>query len=143
MGAWRWPELDERAYDLILCDMRMPELYGPTLYRLLERQRPLLCSRLIFLTGDTLEPATQDFLEQSGAPCLTKPFPIAEARHIIWRTLEGVELDPSTTRDGDPFGGLPQGAPSGTVSNRLLSTPIEGAQVGRILDQTMTSLPPP
>jgi PAS domain S-box-containing protein len=83
-------KLDERAYDLILCDVRMPELDGPTLYWLLERQQPHLCSRVVFLTGDTLEPATQAFLEQSGAPCLTKPFRIAEARRIIWRTLEGV-----------------------------------------------------
>jgi CheY-like chemotaxis protein len=89
-GRLALAKLDERAYDLILCDVRMPELDGPTFYRLLERQQPHLCSRVIFLTGDTLEPATQAFLEQSGAPCLTKPFPIAEARRIIWRTLEGV-----------------------------------------------------
>ena len=65
----------------------MPELDGPSLYRLLERQQPHLCQRLIFLTGDTLEPATQAFLEQSGVPCLTKPFPIAEARRVIQRIL--------------------------------------------------------
>ena len=79
--------LEARAYDCILCDMRMPELDGPSLYRLLERQQPHLCPRLIFLTGDTLEPATQAFLEQSGAPCLTKPFRIAEARRVIQRIL--------------------------------------------------------
>jgi PAS domain S-box-containing protein len=89
-GRLALAQLDERTYDLILCDVRMPELDGPTLYRLLERQQPDLCSRVIFLTGDTLEPATQAFLEQSGAPCLTKPFRIAEARRTIWRTLEGV-----------------------------------------------------
>ena len=67
----------------------MPELDGPSFYRLLERQQPHLCSRLIFLTGDTLEPATQAFLEASGAPCLLKPFTIAEARRVIQRTLQG------------------------------------------------------
>jgi two-component system NtrC family sensor kinase len=89
-GRLALAKLDERAYELILCDVRMPELDGPTLYRLLARQQPHLCSRVIFLTGDTLEPATQVFLEQSGAPCLTKPFRIAEARRIIGRTLDGV-----------------------------------------------------
>jgi two-component system NtrC family sensor kinase len=79
--------LEARAYDLILCDVRMPELDGPSLYRILERQQPHLCQRLIFLTGDTLEPATQEFLEASGAPCLTKPFPIAEVRRAIQRVL--------------------------------------------------------
>jgi CheY-like chemotaxis protein len=86
-GRWGLARLDERAYDLILCDVRMPELDGPTFYRLLERQQPRLCRRVIFLTGDTLEPATQAFLEQSGVPCLTKPFTIAEARRAIQRAL--------------------------------------------------------
>jgi PAS domain S-box-containing protein len=86
-GRWGLARLDERAYDLILCDVRMPELDGPTFYRLLERQQPRLCRRVIFLTGDTLEPVTQAFLEQSGAPCLTKPFTIAEARRAIQRAL--------------------------------------------------------
>jgi signal transduction histidine kinase/ActR/RegA family two-component response regulator len=86
-GRLALAKLDERAYDLILCDVRMPELDGPSLYRLLERQQPHLCLRCIFLTGDTLEPATQAFLEQSGVPCLTKPFSIAEARRAIRRVL--------------------------------------------------------
>jgi CheY-like chemotaxis protein len=86
-GRLALAKLDERTYDLILCDMRMPDLDGPSLYRLLERHKPHLCSRFIFLTGDTLEPATQAFLEQSSAPCLTKPFSIAEARRAIQRVL--------------------------------------------------------
>ena len=93
-GRQALARLETRAYDCILCDVRMPELDGPSLYRLLERQQPHLCQRLIFLTGDTLEPATQAFLEQSGAPCLTKPFPIAEARRAIQRILLAVAPSP-------------------------------------------------
>ena len=87
-GRLALAKLDECTYDLILCDMRMPELDGTSLYKLLERHHPHLCSRLIFLTGDTLEPTTQAFLEQSGAPCLTKPFSIADARRAIQRALD-------------------------------------------------------
>ena len=86
-GRLAQTQLEAHAYDLILCDVRMPELDGPSLYRLVERQQPHLCPRFIFLTGDTLEPATQAFLEASGAPCLPKPFPIAEARRTIRRLL--------------------------------------------------------
>jgi PAS domain S-box-containing protein len=89
-GRLALARLEARAYDCILCDVRMPELDGPSLYRLLERQQPHLCQLLIFLTGDTLEPATQAFLEASGAPCLLKPFAIAEARRAIQRILQGV-----------------------------------------------------
>jgi CheY-like chemotaxis protein len=86
-GRLALTQLAECAYDLILSDVRMPELDGPSLYWLLKRQQPHLCQRLIFLTGDTLEPATREFLEQSGAPCLTKPFTIADARRLIQRVL--------------------------------------------------------
>jgi CheY-like chemotaxis protein len=89
-GRLALAQLATRTYDCILCDVRMPELDGPSLYRLLERQQPHLCQRLIFLTGDTLEPATQAFLEASGAPCLTKPFSIAEARRAVQRTVQAV-----------------------------------------------------
>jgi PAS domain S-box-containing protein len=82
-GRLALAQLAERAYDLILSDVRMPDLDGPSLYRLLERQQPHLCQRFIFLTGDTLEPATQIFLAASGVPCLTKPLRSAEVRRAI------------------------------------------------------------
>src|SRR4029453_8861659 len=86
-GPLALAQLERRPYDLILCDVRMPELDGPSLYRHLERQQPHLCQRLIFLTGDTLEPATQAFLETSGAPCLMNPFPIPRPRPAVQRAL--------------------------------------------------------
>jgi two-component system NtrC family sensor kinase len=86
-GRLALTQLEAHAYDLILCDVRMPELDGPSLYRLVERQQPHLCQRFIFLTGDTLEPVTQAFLEASGTLCLPKPFTIAEARRAIQRVL--------------------------------------------------------
>jgi CheY-like chemotaxis protein len=89
-GRLALAQLGVRAYDLILCDVRMPELDGPSLYRLLARQQPHLCQRFIFLTGDTLEPATRAFLEASGTPCLPKPFTMAEARSTIQRVLRVV-----------------------------------------------------
>jgi CheY-like chemotaxis protein len=88
-GRLALAKVDERTYDLILSDIRMPEVDGPNLYRLLERQHPHLCQRLIFLTGDTLEPTTWDFLEENGMPCLTKPFTLAEIRRIIQRAAGG------------------------------------------------------
>ena len=58
----------EGCYDLILCDLLMPELDGQTLYGLLQRQLPALCQRMIFLTGDTLSPDSMRFVEQCGQP---------------------------------------------------------------------------
>jgi len=81
-------KLRERSYDLLLSDMRMPGIDGPSLYRTLEHQYPHLLRRVIFLTGDTLNPETKLFLDQSAAPCLTKPCTVAEIRRAIQQVLE-------------------------------------------------------
>lgn len=81
-------KLRERSYDLLLSDMRMPEIDGPRLYRTLEHQYPHLLRRVIFLTGDTLNPETKMFLDQSAVPCLTKPCTVAEIRRAIQQVLE-------------------------------------------------------
>ena len=72
----------------MLSDMRMPEIDGPGLYRALEQEYPHLLRRVIFLTGDTLNPETKRFLDQSAAPCLTKPCTVAEIRRVIQEVLQ-------------------------------------------------------
>jgi PAS domain S-box-containing protein len=83
--------LRQQTYDLILSDIRMPELDGPGLYWEIERGYPNLLSRIVFLTGDTLSPGTREFLEQTGVPCLSKPFSLMEVRQIVQRVLQAYE----------------------------------------------------
>jgi hypothetical protein len=52
----------------------MPGLDGPALYRALQTAHPELGRRLIWITGDILNPGTADFVVASGQPILTKPF---------------------------------------------------------------------
>jgi CheY-like chemotaxis protein len=79
--------LQEGGYDLLLCDLRMPELDGQPLYGLLQQQHPTLCQRLIFLTGDTLGVDSQAFLAQCGLPWITKPCGIEEIRAAMAQVL--------------------------------------------------------
>jgi PAS domain S-box-containing protein len=81
-------KLQERTYDLILSDLRMPELDGPGLYRALETRYPQLCKRFIFLTGDTLNPNTHALSVQHGVPQLFKPYTAAELRRVIRQVLQ-------------------------------------------------------
>ncbi|HXH10676.1 MAG TPA: response regulator [Alphaproteobacteria bacterium] len=80
--------LQEQDYDLILCDMRMPELDGPGLFRAVATRQPHLLSRFIFLTGDTLSPESQAFLQRSGCLHLAKPFTAADSRRIVRQALQ-------------------------------------------------------
>jgi PAS domain S-box-containing protein len=81
-------KLQERAYDVILSDLRMPELDGFGLYRALETRYPQLCRRFIFLTGDTLNPDTHALSVQHGVPQLFKPYTAAELRRVIHQVLQ-------------------------------------------------------
>jgi DNA-binding NtrC family response regulator len=74
-------------YDLILSDVRMPDLDGPALYREVERRRPDLLQRFIFLTGDIMSPETSQFLAQTAVPCLSKPFTLEMVREVVQRML--------------------------------------------------------
>jgi CheY-like chemotaxis protein len=87
-GRLALEKLAERAYDLILCDLRMPELDGPGLYRELEQRAPDLLKRMIFLTGDTLSSETTLFLEKADMPYLSKPFRAADVRRVVQQRLQ-------------------------------------------------------
>src|SRR5919198_2420815 len=47
--------LETRHYDVILCDVHLPALDGPTFAALLTRQYPSLRQRVIFFTADALD----------------------------------------------------------------------------------------
>lgn len=87
-GAMGLDKLQKRSYDLILCDIKMPELDGPGFYREVEARYPGLRERFIFLTGDTLSPKTREFLKQTGASCLSKPFALAEVQRLTQQVLQ-------------------------------------------------------
>jgi CheY-like chemotaxis protein len=76
-------QLQARRYDVILCDLLMPELDGPTFYAMLTSQYPYLCQRVVFVTGDTLGAASLTFLEQCGQPWVAKPCTAAAVRGAI------------------------------------------------------------
>ena len=71
------------SFDVIFMDLRMPDLSGPALYRKLRESLPEAAERVVFITGDTADPATLEFLRYSGRPWLTKPFTEEE----VWRTM--------------------------------------------------------
>lgn len=66
--------INNNNYDLCISDIRLPEITGIQLYRLLKEDHPELSLKMIFITGDTMNVNVQLFLQESGIPYLMKPF---------------------------------------------------------------------
>jgi PAS domain S-box-containing protein len=77
----------EAEYDLVICDLRMPKLDGPSFYRAIAVSAPTLARRVIFVTGDVAGTEAGRFLDESGCRWLTKPFRLADllrlARDVV------------------------------------------------------------
>jgi two-component system, cell cycle sensor histidine kinase and response regulator CckA len=64
----------KQEFDAIVCDMMMPKLPGDMFYTAIERMRPHLCKRFIFITGHRGNPKINDFIKQVKGAMLAKPF---------------------------------------------------------------------
>ncbi|HEX9759832.1 MAG TPA: ATP-binding protein [Candidatus Acidoferrales bacterium] len=93
------------AYDLIICDLRMPRLDGRAFYQGLVRSGNPAQHRMLFITGDTLAPRALEFLERNHLTYLSKPFLVEELQHVVTQILEA-EPEPAR-RNARPAGAGP------------------------------------
>ena len=82
--------LEEKSYSLVICDLKMPYVDGPGLYRALVRRENPMQHRVLFVTGDTMGPRTLEFLKSSGLPYLAKPFLVEELKEAVRQALAAV-----------------------------------------------------
>ena len=82
-GAAALGRLLERSYDLVFSDMRMPGMSGVDFYEEVARRHPGVERRIVFVTGDTLNPVTKQFLDRTGAVSLSKPFDVDAIRRLV------------------------------------------------------------
>ena len=70
-------EIMKGAFDLIVCDMMMPQVGGEMFYWAVTRVRPATAPRFIFFTGHQNNPAIEFFFQRVKATVLRKPFKLA------------------------------------------------------------------
>lgn len=79
--------LEQRPYDLVLSDLRMPRVDGASLYEMLRTRHhfPVRFAtklpRVIFMTGNPAEHAA--FLRGTTDPILEKPFTLRVVRKMV------------------------------------------------------------
>ena len=74
-------------FDLILCDLMMPEMTGMDLHRELSLVAPEQADRMIFVTGGAFTEKAWRFLSETPKEHLEKPFASANLRAIVQRYL--------------------------------------------------------
>ncbi len=82
-------KLERGAYDALVCDLKMPEMDGQTLFGIIQSRWPDMAARVIFASGDTIHPGTRQFILESGRPCVDKPFKLESLRGAIARMTQG------------------------------------------------------
>jgi CheY-like chemotaxis protein len=71
------------GWDLVLCDLMMPDVTGMELYRRLAAQAPALARRFVFLTGGAFTDSAREFLQEVPNERVEKPFDPAALRELI------------------------------------------------------------
>jgi two-component system NtrC family sensor kinase len=91
----------EKKYSLVICDLKMPHVDGPGLYRALVRRDSPMQHRVLFVTGDTMAPRTLEFLKSSGLPYLAKPFLVEELKEAVRGALAAAARSEEISAGGE------------------------------------------
>jgi CheY-like chemotaxis protein len=75
------------TFDVILCDIMMPQMSGLDLYRELATSAPTLAGRIVFMTGGPYSPEGAAFLDSVPNAKLEKPFSPSALRETIRRAI--------------------------------------------------------
>ncbi len=65
---------------------------GPALFQALQRERPTLASRMMFVTGDVVGASSSSFLDTTRQPVFVKPFDFERIEEALAELLEAEPL---------------------------------------------------
>lgn len=86
-----------QRYDVILCDVMMPQMTGIELHTELGRLAADQQERMIFVTGGTFTPKARAFFDKAPNALIEKPFNLRNLRAVVREQLQllraGVDLD--------------------------------------------------
>jgi DNA-binding response OmpR family regulator len=78
---------ETREYAVVLTDMRMPDIDGPSLYRQVSARDSLLAKSFLFVTGDVFSEENHQFLTETSAVYLSKPCTFAEVESAVAQVM--------------------------------------------------------
>jgi DNA-binding NtrC family response regulator len=80
--------LESGNFQGVVSDMRTPGgVDGTDVHAWVTQHRPELASRIVFITGDIANEDTVATLHRTGAPCVEKPFRVAQFISVVEQTI--------------------------------------------------------
>lgn len=76
-----------QSYDIILCDLMMPDMTGMDLHAELAARHKELLDRIVFLTGGAFTARAREFLENAHTQWIEKPVNMQTLRAMIQERL--------------------------------------------------------
>lgn len=95
------------AFDIILTDLRMPDIDGKSLHGEIVRRHPELRGRMIFVSGDVVPQEMAHSLGHTKVPVISKPFQLADVYRMVEQ--QAVLATSKDCLDGREEGGAPEG----------------------------------
>ena len=92
----------DRAFDVIFCDMMMPRMSGIDFFAELEKLDHDLTLRTVFLTGGAFNVQTRQFLTSISNRVIEKPFEAKTLQRVISQMLEKDPLSGTWAMGEDP-----------------------------------------
>ncbi len=77
------------SFDIILCDLLMPEITGVDLYEAFHIVTPAVADRFVFMTGGAIGAEANAFLERVPNRWISKPFEIDDVKRFVAKRLHG------------------------------------------------------
>ena len=80
-------EPDDQRFDVILCDLHMPDVSGMELHQKLIESRPATAERMVFMTGGTFSARSRQFVSSISNLCVDKPIDSQHLREVVAKKI--------------------------------------------------------
>lgn len=74
---------EAQHFDLVLCELMMPEMTGMEFFGALSARSAGTCERVVFMSGSAFTPDVKAFLDAAGRPSIGKPFDLHRLRKLV------------------------------------------------------------
>lgn len=87
---------NDAPFDVILCDLMMPQFSGMDLFAALEQEHPDVAKRVVFMTGGAFTTRAKAFLRDANHQHISKPFLLRDIEALIQSRLSASHALPIT-----------------------------------------------